>query len=57
MGLERDEYIKFADDICLMYVPDELDALVSQVNERLWCRFNKFSLNPNNSEIMVITHK
>ena len=62
MRTERNECIMFADDTCLMYVHNDVDALTSHVNEILslvqkWCRFNKLSLNLSKSDFTVITQK
>ena len=51
----------FADDTCLIYVHDDLDALVLHVNEKLslvleWFRITKLSLDPNKSEFIIIMH-
>ena len=57
----ENECLLFADDTCLTYVGNNLDALVQTVNERLssildWCRYNKLSINPGKSEYMIITN-
>ena len=57
----ENECLLFADDTCLTYIGDNLDALVQNVNDRLssildWCRYNKLSINPSKSEYMIITN-
>ena len=52
----------FVDKTIFLYVHDDPDALVSDVNQRIsllleCCKFNKLSLNPNKSELKVVTHK
>ena len=58
----NNEKIKFADDTCHIYVHENLRTLKSHVNTRLakildWCRFNKLSLIPLKSQLMLITTK
>ena len=57
-----DENILFADDTCLVYVGDDLRRLETHVNNRLatildWCRFNKLSINPTISEVIIVPNK
>ena len=56
------ENILFADETCLIYVHDDLSALVDHVKLRLgkildWCRYNKRSLNPTKTEFMLVTNR
>ena len=58
----RDERILYADDTVLVYVGISLEKLTAHVSDRLrniseWCKCNKFSLNPSNSEFMIVTNK
>ena len=59
---EPTENLLFADDLCLIYVGDNLENLIELVNNRLttildWCRFNKMSINPEKSEYIIITNR
>ena len=54
--------ILFADEICLIYVHDALSTLVDHDYLRLckildWCRYNKLSLNPTKTELMLVTNR
>ena len=56
----EDENIQYADDTCLVYIGDDLNELVQQVNRRLnmvndWCNANKLFLNRTKSEFMLVT--
>ena len=58
----NDNSVLYADDTSLVYVGDNIEALLNHVNSRLsiifdWCNFNKLSLNPTKSEFMILTNK
>ena len=52
----------FADDTCLVYTGEDIDALFDHVNDRLavifdWCCYNKLSLNPSKCSYMLFTNR
>ena len=58
----NDESKLYADGTVLVHAGTNLEELIDHVNGRLrnilvWCNCNKLSLNPFQSEFMVVTNK
>ena len=58
----NEEYLMFADDTCLCYSGNNLEALVHHINDRLniiydWCASNKLSLNPSKCNYLIFTNR
>ena len=56
------ENIMYADDTCLVFTGDDLDALTRQINERLkiifdWCSYNRLLVNPLKSEFIIVSRR
>ena len=57
-----DECVLYADDTALVYVGNDFETLIEQVNEKLelvteWCNSNKLKLNASKSEIMIVSNR
>lgn len=60
--LNDNRNILYADDTAIIYIYDDLNALVVHVNNKLAqkldsCHFNKMILNPTKSQYILLTNK